>query len=90
MDKPTKINWLAGKRVLRYLQNWKSLKLVYSQDSDINLHADSDPDWSGDHDDRSSTTGNFFKLGLSGEAVSWQTKKQQTVAPSSCKQNIKV
>ena len=35
-------------------------------------------------DDRRSTTGYFFKLGLSGGAVSWQTKKQQTVALSLC------
>ena len=84
MDKPTNTHWLSGKRVLRYLQATKSLKLVYSRDSDFNLHAESDADWSGDHDDRRSTTGYFFKLGLSGGAVSWQTKKQQTVALSLC------
>ena len=28
MDKPTNSHWLAGKRVLRYLQAAKSLKLV--------------------------------------------------------------
>ena len=84
MDKPTNTHWLAGKRVLRYLQATKSLKLVYSRDGEFNLHGKSDADWSGDHDDRRSTTGYFFKLGLSGGAVSWQTKKQQTVALSSC------
>ena len=78
MDKPTNTHWLAGKRVLRYLQATKS------RDSDFNLHGESDADWSGDHDGRRSTTGYFFKLGLSGGAVSWQTKKQQTVALSSC------
>ena len=70
MDKPTNTHWLAGKRVLRYLQATKSLKLVYSRDGDFNLHGESDADWSGDHDDRRSTTGYFFKLGLSGGAVS--------------------
>ena len=82
MDKPSNTHWLAGKRVLRYLQATKSLKLFYSRDSDFNLHRESDAAWSGDHDDRRSTTGYFFKLGLSGGAVSWQTKKQQTVALS--------
>ena len=84
MDKPAISHWLAGKRVLRYLQTTKSLKLVYPRDSDHNLIGESDADRSGDHDDRRSTTGYFFKLGFSGGAVSWQTKKQQTVALSSC------
>ena len=84
MDKPANSHWLAGKRVLRYLQATKSLKLVYPRDSDFNLTGESDADWSGDHDDRRSTTGYFFKLGFSGGPVSWQTKKQQTVALSSC------
>ena len=84
MDKPANSHWLAGKRVLRYLQATKSLKFVYPRDSDYNLIGESDADWSGHHDDRRSTAGYFFKLGLSGGAVSWQTKKQQTVAFSSC------
>ena len=84
MDKPANTHWLAGKRVLSYLQATKSLKLVYPRDSDYNLTGESDADWSGYHDDRRSTTGYFFKLGFSGGAVSWRTKKQQTVALSSC------
>ena len=80
MDKPANSHWLAGKRVLRYLQATKSLKLVYPRDSDYILTGESDVDWNGDHDDRRSTTGYFFKLGFRGGAVSWQTKKQQTVA----------
>ena len=84
MDKPANSNWLAGKRVLRYLQATKSLRLVYPRDRDYSLIGESDADWSGNHDDRKSTTGYFFKLGFSGGAVSWKTKKQQTVALSSC------
>ena len=84
MDKSAKSHWLAGKRVFRYLQATKSLKFVYPWDSDYNLIGESDENWSGDHDERRSTAGYFFKLGFSGGAVSWQTKKQQTVALSSC------
>ena len=80
MDKPPNSHWLAGKRVLRYLQATKSFKLMYPKDSDYNPTGESDADWIGDHDDRRSTIGYFFKLGFSGGAVSWQTKKQQTVA----------
>ena len=52
MDKPANSHWLAGKRVFRYLQASKSLKLVYPRDSDYKLVGESDADWSGDHDDR--------------------------------------
>ena len=84
MEQPSNSHWLAGKRVFRYLQATKSLKLFYPHDNDFNLIGEIDADWSGDHDDRRSTTGYFIKLGLSGGAVSWQTKKQNTVALSSC------
>ena len=59
MHKPACTHCLACKRVLRFLQATKALKLVYSRDSDFNLHGESDRDWSGDHDDRHSTTGYF-------------------------------
>ena len=84
MDKRVNSHWLAGKRVLCHLQAKKSLKLVYPRDSDYNLTGESDEDWSGDYDDRRSSTGYFFKIGFSGGAVSWQTKKHMTVALSSC------
>ena len=67
MDQPTNTHWMADKRVLRYLHVNKSLKWVYSRDSELNLHRESDADWNGDHDDRRSTKGYFFKIGLSGE-----------------------
>ena len=84
MEEPLNFHWLVGKRVLRYLQATKSLKLLYPRDSDFNLTGESNADWSGDHDDRRLTTGYFFKPRFSDGTVSWQTKKQQTVALSSC------
>ena len=65
MDKPTNSHWLAGKRVLRYIQDIKSIKIVNHRDSDYNLTGENDADWTGDHDNRRSTTGYFFKLGFS-------------------------
>ncbi|XP_055605733.1 uncharacterized protein LOC129753909 [Uranotaenia lowii] len=42
----------------------------------------SDADWGGDPDNRRSTTGYVFTM--QGGAVSWNVKKQLTVALSSC------
>ena len=70
MHKSANSHWLAGKRVFRYLQATESLKLLYLSQSDYNLTGESDADWSGDHDDRRSATGYFFKLGFNGAAVS--------------------
>ena len=44
---------------------------------------ESDADWSGDVNDRKSTTGYYFKLNGCGAALSWGVKKQATVALSS-------
>ena len=84
MEQPSNSHWVAGKRVLRDLQATKSLKLFNPHHTEFNLIGESDADWSGDHNDRRSTTRYFFTLGLSGGAVRWQTKKQTTVALSSC------
>ena len=67
IDKPANAHWLTGKRVLRYSQATKFLRLMFLRESDVNLTGESDADWSGYHDDRRSTTGYFFKLVFSGE-----------------------
>ena len=47
------------------------------------LVGESDADWSGDVNDRKSTTGYYFNLNGRGAALSWGVKKQATVALSS-------
>lgn len=49
----------------------------------MKLIGDADADWSGDLDDRKSTTGYYFKFEGNGAAISWEVKKQATVALSS-------
>ena len=73
-------HWSAVKRILRYLSKTRSLKLVYSK-ADDDLVGFSDSDWGGDKKDMKSTNGYTFIL--SGAAVSWNSKKQPTVAKSS-------
>ena len=84
MNSPTSAHWAAGKRVLRYLQHSKTLRLTYPSNTNLKLIGETDADWSGDVNDRRSTTGYYFKLGFSGGAISWQVRKQTTVSLSSC------
>lgn len=72
-------HWTAVKRILRYLKGTTDLKLNYTKDKNY-LTGYSDSDWASDPTDRRSTTGYIFKL--SGGAISWSSKKQQTIALS--------
>jgi len=78
-------HWSALKRVLRYLRGTIDYKLVYGgvdiAKSALTLLGYCDADWAGCIDDRRSITGYVFMLG--GSVISWQTKKQPTVALSS-------
>ena len=59
------------------------LQLIYSKNSTTELLGASDADWSGDINDRKLTTGYYFKFQGNGGAISWEVKKQPTVALSS-------
>ena len=51
------------------------------------LHGFSDSDWAGDYDTKVSTTSYCFYIG--DACVSWLSKKQPTVATSSCEAEYK-
>ena len=83
MDAPPNQHWLCRKRLLRYLQGSKGLKFTYTKEARDDLVGESDADWSGDVNDRKSTTGYCFKLNGRGATLSRGVKKQATVALSS-------
>ena len=56
MKAPTNQQWLCGKRLLRYFQGSKGLKLTYTNEASYDLVGESDADWSGDVNDRKLTT----------------------------------
>ncbi|XP_046858516.1 secreted RxLR effector protein 161-like [Xenia sp. Carnegie-2017] len=90
LDKPDISHWKAAKHVLRYLKGTIDLQLTFLKNSNLDIVGDSDADWSGDLNDRKSTTGYYFKFEGNGGAISWEVKKQATVALSSTKPNIKL
>jgi hypothetical protein len=82
MAAPTSTHWLAAKGVLRYLAGTPSLGITFggSGDTSLELQGYCDADYAGDTDTRKSTTGYVFLL--NSGAVSWQSKRQPTVAAS--------
>ena len=84
MHSPGSKHWQAVKRIFCYLHGTIHLGLFYPKGGSIplDLHAFSDSDWASCYDTRVSTSGFCFMLGSS--CVSWLSKKQPTVATSSC------
>ena len=81
---PDRSHFSALTQVFRYLRGTTEYRLCYkgtgrSQDNPT-LSGYSDADWAGDIGQRRSTTGYTFLL--CGTAVSWQSKRQRTIAQS--------
>ena len=70
----------AVKRVLRYVKGTIDYGIEFNaqESNKIELIGYSDADWAGDIVSRKSTSGYVFKL--AGAAVSWQSRRQRTVA----------
>ena len=82
-NQPTENQWKAVKRVLRYLQSTTDLGLTFRKSEKLVLTGYCDASWAPDDDNRRSVTGYCFTLNDTGCAVSWKSKRQQTVALSS-------
>jgi hypothetical protein len=76
---PTESDYLLVKRIFRYLQGSKLLKLFYFKSSP-DIIGYSDADFANDPD-RKSVSGYVFKM--NGGPISWKSKKQNIVALSS-------
>lgn len=80
MANPTTVHWQAAKGVLRYLAGTSDLGITFGRNGHLELYGYCDADYAGDIDTRRSTTGYVFTL--NGGAISWQSKRQPTVAAS--------
>ena len=100
MQAPTERHWQAALRILRYLAGTRDVGLVFGahngsvvgdsrgwqsqQQADVCCYADAD--WANSKVDRRSITGWVAKL--NGDVVSWASKKQRTVALSTCEAEL--
>jgi hypothetical protein len=84
MQSPSTAHWNAGKRVLKYLKGSSKYRLKFNgiKDNTMVIEAFSDADWGNDKLDRKSTSGIIVKL--NGDLISWSSKKQNSVATSTC------
>lgn len=73
-------HWIAGKRILRYLKGTKDHGLQFRKNHEP-LTGYVDADYAGCIVDRRSYTGYAFKF--AGATISWEARKQRTVATSS-------
>jgi Reverse transcriptase (RNA-dependent DNA polymerase) len=75
-------HWRAVQRILQYLQKTKGYGLKFQRQGEVKITGHCDSDWGGCKDTRRSTTGYVFQLG--GASISWSSRRQKTVALSSC------
>lgn len=78
-NKHGKAHWTAVKRIFRYIQGSIDMKLCFFNSDEMTGYTDAD--WASDVDKRRSCTG--FVFTMSGGAISWNSKRQDTVALSS-------
>lgn len=81
LHQPTEDDWNSVKRILRYLKATAHHGLLLTKSKTLNLNVYSDADWASNSADRKSITG--FAIFLGTNLISWNSKKQQTVARSS-------
>lgn len=77
---PRKNHMVQLKHILRYLKGTIDLKLIYQPEGN-QLEGYVDSDWGGNSVDRKSYTGFIFYFG--GSPITWESRKQKSVALSS-------
>jgi transposase InsO family protein len=79
MSRAGPAHWSAVKRIMRYLQSTMEYKMCLGG-KDFALRGYCDADWAGDANERRSTTGYVFFVGMG--AISWNCRRQPTIALS--------
>lgn len=84
MSNALQLHMTMAKHVLRYLKGTIHEKLSFMKSNEpFSITGFCDSDWANS-EDRKSVTGYAFKLSKNGSLISWKSKKQPTVALSSC------
>ena len=85
LSNPSEGDFLMLKHVFRYVLGTLNYCLTFSKSSNgLKLVGYSDADWAGSLCDRKSTSGYCYLLNSDGPIISWKSRKQNSVALSSC------
>jgi hypothetical protein len=87
MQTPHEIHWKEYKRILLYVRGTIQFRIHYSSGGTPLLVGFTDSDWVDDPDDRKSTAGYVFSLGLG--PITWAYKKQQAISLSSAEEEYR-
>jgi len=80
-SKPRNLDWMAVKRIFRYLKGTVNLGIRFSPASPAEVIGYCDANFAGDKDDFKSTTGYVFTF--AGGPIAWRSKKQDITTTSS-------
>lgn len=83
MHNARKCHMVMAKHALRYLRGTINEKLTFRKSGPLNITGFCDADWANS-DDRKSITGYCFQISTTGPLISWKSRKQPTVALSTC------
>ena len=85
-SEPSEEHWNTVKHVFRYIKGTTDRGLCFKKDdtSPLGLIVHSDADWASEVSDRRSTTGYCASLSERSSLISWKSRKQPTVALSTC------
>ena len=81
MQNPTNLDWIAVKRIFRYLQGTRKTGIIYKKGGSNILSGFSDASYAPEASDRKSTSGYVFTM--NGGAISWKSKRQPIISLSS-------
>jgi len=77
---PKESHLTVVKRIIRYVNDTISYGIWYSRETNLVVAGYSDADWTGNADDRKSTSGGCFYVG--NNLVAWMSKKQASISLS--------
>ena len=85
MSKPDIYHMTMAKHALRYVKGTVEEKLIFRKsDEPLTIEGYCDADWASSLEDRKSITGYCFQISPTGPMISWKSRKQPTVALSTC------
>ena len=84
LSEPRQQHWVAAKHMLKYLRGTSHYELRYQKSEELGILAYNEAEWASNQSNRRSTIGFYFYLNKESSSISWKSKKQPTVALSTC------